>query len=265
MLTKPAHGGTRDAQLNALNKLMKAKKIKLTSFENFFIRVLLDKWNNVPDGKDENGKQQYRPEHFTASITELAALSGICKSAIYENKLREKLQEKGYIQFESHSGKPSTYWITDFVELKEMLLPGETEQQTETTEPAQEEATQTADTSAGNGGIDNISKKRRKSATAEEKQHQEAQFNRFYEVYPKKRHRPSALKAWKRIAPDDDTVESIIASVEYQKRNDAQWLKDNGQYIPHPATYLNQEGWKDMPPGTGTDIKPKRSGYIELE
>lgn len=24
-----------------------------------------------------------------------------------------------------------------------------------------------------------------------------------------------------------------------------QWRKDDGQYIPHPATWLNREGWED--------------------
>ena len=26
-----------------------------------------------------------------------------------------------------------------------------------------------------------------------------------------------------------------------------QWKKDGGQFIPHPATWLNQEGWDDEP------------------
>ncbi len=29
------------------------------------------------------------------------------------------------------------------------------------------------------------------------------------------------------------------------KENQEQWTKDDGTYIPHPATWLNQECWED--------------------
>ena len=36
----------------------------------------------------------------------------------------------------------------------------------------------------------------------------------------------------------------ICAAVENYKETD-QWKKDNGQFIPYPATWLHQERWKD--------------------
>ena len=36
----------------------------------------------------------------------------------------------------------------------------------------------------------------------------------------------------------------MIQAVEKQKQS-TQWQRDGGQYIPHPATWLNQERWED--------------------
>ena len=36
----------------------------------------------------------------------------------------------------------------------------------------------------------------------------------------------------------------IVKSVEEHKLSD-QWLRDNGQFIPHPQTWLNQRRWED--------------------
>lgn len=35
-----------------------------------------------------------------------------------------------------------------------------------------------------------------------------------------------------------------MAALEAAKKCD-QWRKDNGQFIPYPATWLNQERWED--------------------
>ena len=39
----------------------------------------------------------------------------------------------------------------------------------------------------------------------------------------------------------------MIDAVEKQKKTD-QWTRDGGQYIPHPATWLNQRRWEDEIP-----------------
>jgi len=69
-------------------------------------------------------------------------------------------------------------------------------------------------------------------------------FDRFWEKYPKKTAKQQALSAWKKLKPDEKTVEDIIKALERQKKS-AQWTKDNGQYIPYPATWLNGRRWED--------------------
>jgi hypothetical protein len=46
------------------------------------------------------------------------------------------------------------------------------------------------------------------------------------------------------------TLEVLLDAIEKHKQS-AQWQKDGGQYIPHPATWLNQQRWEDeILPGT---------------
>jgi hypothetical protein len=71
-------------------------------------------------------------------------------------------------------------------------------------------------------------------------------FEKFYQVYPNKKSKGKALKAWAKIkpAPDEQLVATMIATIERAKTSKA-WLKDNGEFIPHPATWLNDQGWLD--------------------
>ena len=76
-------------------------------------------------------------------------------------------------------------------------------------------------------------------------------FDRFWSVYPKKVGKDAARKAFSRVkAP----VEELIAAVDRQK-NSLQWQADNGQYIPNPATWLNQGRWQDELPVKEGDFR----------
>lgn len=67
------------------------------------------------------------------------------------------------------------------------------------------------------------------------------EFKTFYKAYPRKKDRPEALKAWKKQEPPlDDILEAISA----QKATEA-WKKNNGQFIPYPASWLNAREWED--------------------
>lgn len=71
-------------------------------------------------------------------------------------------------------------------------------------------------------------------------------FERFWSAYPKKRSKGQAEKAWKRISPKptEQLVDNMIAAIEQAKKSD-EWIKDCGQFIPYPATWLNAKGWED--------------------
>ena len=69
-------------------------------------------------------------------------------------------------------------------------------------------------------------------------------FDEFWQAYPKKTGKGEARKAWAKIRPDAELLQQILAAVEWQSKCD-QWQRDNGQYIPYPATWLNQQRWED--------------------
>ena len=69
-------------------------------------------------------------------------------------------------------------------------------------------------------------------------------FTDFWAAYPKKRSKGAAEKAWIKLHPDEQLTGRILAAVKRAKTSD-DWQKDGGQFIPHPATWLNRKGWED--------------------
>ncbi len=73
---------------------------------------------------------------------------------------------------------------------------------------------------------------------------QHTRFNEFWKSYPKKRSKGQAEKAWSKIKPDAELFAAMMQGLDRAKRC-LDWLKDGGQYIPYPATWLNAKGWED--------------------
>lgn len=69
-------------------------------------------------------------------------------------------------------------------------------------------------------------------------------FAQFWDMYPKKKDKQSAEKAFKKLNPDEALLKTMLNAIEEQKKS-AEWQKDNGQYIPHPSTWLNGHRWED--------------------
>ena len=68
-------------------------------------------------------------------------------------------------------------------------------------------------------------------------------FAEFWTAYPKKVKKPDAIKAWKQVNGDNLTS-AILESVETFKTSQG-WTKDNGQFIPYPASWLRGKRWED--------------------
>jgi len=69
-------------------------------------------------------------------------------------------------------------------------------------------------------------------------------FEEFWSIYPKKKSKDAAIKAWKKISFENGMFESIIKSLQLQMITE-DWKKDGGQFIPYPATWLNGKLWQD--------------------
>lgn len=74
---------------------------------------------------------------------------------------------------------------------------------------------------------------------------QQALFEKFYAVYPKKVDRATAEKAWAKIYPEPDEAitERILQAVEAAKKYDSRFREK--KYIPNPASWLNAKGYEN--------------------
>lgn len=71
-------------------------------------------------------------------------------------------------------------------------------------------------------------------------------------MYPNKVGKPKAQSAWRRLKFTEKVA--VIASLPAWK-DCRQWVRDGGQFIPHPTTFLNQRRWGDDPGQLMTPVK----------
>lgn len=71
-------------------------------------------------------------------------------------------------------------------------------------------------------------------------------FERVWQAYPRKTGKGAARKRWAKLKPNAVTIQKMLDALAWQ-RYQPQWLKEGGQFIPHLATWLNQERWDDEP------------------
>lgn len=70
-------------------------------------------------------------------------------------------------------------------------------------------------------------------------------FQEFWMSYPKKVGKPAAMSSWRGMSKP----EKVAATRNVKAR---EW-PENRQYIPNPATFLNQRRWEDEPEGDARD------------
>lgn len=72
-------------------------------------------------------------------------------------------------------------------------------------------------------------------------------FETFWEKYPRKVAKQAARAAWSRLQPSEQLLSEILEGVSRWAKS-PQWTKDGGQFIPHPATFINGRRWEDDVP-----------------
>lgn len=73
---------------------------------------------------------------------------------------------------------------------------------------------------------------------------QQLRFDTFWAAFPRKQGKGAARKAWSKINASEDLVNRMLSAIAHQLTTE-QWLKNQGEFIPFPATWLNQERWED--------------------
>lgn len=69
-------------------------------------------------------------------------------------------------------------------------------------------------------------------------------FDRFWRLYPRKIDKPGSKRKFKKALKTATAMEISFGL----KRWLAHWDEVDPQFIPHPATWLNQQRWNDEPP-----------------
>lgn len=78
-----------------------------------------------------------------------------------------------------------------------------------------------------------------------------SEFDEFWQAYPKKVGKGDAEKAWNKYGCSKLLPQILTAVRKCKISHD--WTKEAGQFIPHPATWLNRRGWDD-------ELMPHRNG-----
>lgn len=96
-----------------------------------------------------------------------------------------------------------------------------------------------------------------------------AHFDTFWANYPKKVSKQKAIESWKKLNINEKLYQEIISTLDIQKQS-KEWKKDDGQFIPYPATWLNQRRWEDEITNPASQDNRKKAfmigeeGYVEI-
>ena len=88
-------------------------------------------------------------------------------------------------------------------------------------------------------------------------------FDEFWALYPKKVGKIAAKKAFQK-ARKTTSLETLLAAVRAQKCG-SRWSKDNGDFIPNPATWLNQGRWEDQETEVSSPVKTYQAQNEDLD
>ena len=69
-------------------------------------------------------------------------------------------------------------------------------------------------------------------------------FSIFWKSYPRKVNKAYAKRIFVKLNPSRQLFKKMLSAIEEQK-NSIDWKRENGQFIPHPSTWLNGERWAD--------------------
>lgn len=84
----------------------------------------------------------------------------------------------------------------------------------------------------------------REEKNNKEKDESDEMFETFWKAYPYKANKKGAKASFKRIKNLKTEFPLIMEALERFKQSN-QWTKQNGEFIPLPTSWINQERWKD--------------------
>jgi hypothetical protein len=101
-----------------------------------------------------------------------------------------------------------------------------------------------------------------KNVKNEENEKNEKNFDLFWQIYPKKKNKKKSKQMFLKLLKSKDFNFDFAISQLKKQISHIDWIKDNGQWVPLPTTWLFNEKWNDeikedftSKPQTKTDDK----------
>jgi hypothetical protein len=90
-------------------------------------------------------------------------------------------------------------------------------------------------------------------------------FEKFWQAYPRQIAKGAAYLEWQKqaghnsiLGNEQQLLLACLTALSWQPQA-LDWLRDNGKWIPHPATYLHQQRWTDV------NKQPTRERYMTMD
>lgn len=91
-----------------------------------------------------------------------------------------------------------------------------------------------------------------------------ADFELFWEAWPKKVGKQIAMRAWVDLRPPPALVHTILSAVGRWKKTDS-WQDEGGRFIPQPGRWLAEQRWTDVPPKSAAESAKEKAAASEAE
>ena len=182
-------------------------------------------------------------EWFTVAGSTLVLLTGLSPAGV--KKARNELKQHGFIDFKPNGTKATSYKLIDI---------------SNSSQDGSQNSSQDGSQNSSQDGSQNSSAliKQNKTKKTPIPPKGDERFDRFWSAYPRKTGKDAARKAFARRKVTEELLQQMLDAIEAQ-RGSEQWQRNGGQFIPHPATWLNQGRWEDeSEPLPFTDAKPVR-------
>lgn len=86
-------------------------------------------------------------------------------------------------------------------------------------------------------------------------------FDAFWSIYPRKEGKGAAWEAWQKRKKPVPDIDAILPALR-RAMSSSQWVKDGGQFIPMPTTWINQRRWEDGGIEPSGDSASTASSYL---
>lgn len=194
---------------------------------------------------DQHTESGNAPSVTKKLLDRIVGVTGFCDAVIDSGWMIEEGNSIALPNFEVHNGKTAkkrALTAKRVAEHKEKKRFGNAEANAEGNAPSVTSALPREEKNKNNNNTPQTPRNRG-ALTVD----QQRRFDRFWSVYPLKKSKGQAEKAFAKINPDDLLIERMLRAIDQQSKH-RDLMTRSGQFVPpwkHPSTWLNARSWED--------------------